>query len=106
MPPWVGVMFEFPPELIEYEIQRLSKKIVRWQAMDPAEAEDLEYVNQEIVLHVICPCSRMTLHRRIKERKFPLPALKEKGRNWWSIRALAIWRLKLDAECLVGVIHG
>ena len=99
-------MFEFPPELIESEIQRLSKKIVRWHAMDPAEAEDLEYVNQEIVLHVIYPCSRMTLHRRIKERKFPLPVLKEKGKNWWSIRALAIWRLKLDAECLVGVIHG
>jgi hypothetical protein len=103
----VRIVFEFEEEQIDHEMQRLTKKILRWRPdFDPAEIEDLEFVDQEIVLNVFFPAHRSTLSRAIRAGVFPPPVAKSAGKNLWSLRVIAVWRLRIDAvslsKCVVG----
>lgn len=100
-------MFQFKEEQIDLEIKRLTKRISRWRPeLDPAEIEDLDFIDQEIVLNVFFPAHRSTLARAIRDGFFPPPVSKWGGKNLWSLRAVAVWRLRIDAVSLSKCVSG
>jgi hypothetical protein len=90
-------MLEITAQDVEKETRRLLDKVSRWgRGLDPAEIEDLDFVTSEIILSAILPVSKRTLSRKVEAGDFPAPVLKSEGRNLWSLRSIAIWRLNLD----------
>jgi predicted DNA-binding transcriptional regulator AlpA len=89
-------MLEITAQDVEQEIQRLSNRVSKWGRLDPSEIEDLDFVTSEIILSAILPVSRRTLCRKVESGDFPAPVMRSGGRNLWSLRSIAVWRLRLD----------
>lgn len=92
-------MLEITHQDVEKESQRLLSKVARWKPeLDAADLEDQEFVEVETILAAILPVSRRTLNRKVAAGDFPAPAFKSDGRNFWSLRRIAVWRLELDFQ--------